>query len=369
MDNKILFILGAGASIASSNQDLLEVLGPLSMPNLIIMMRKMSEMNNNNDELKLIRRENFDFKKCGDIFINKYNDIEEIYEKLKNLEEKDIPKIFQLLKPDYKKVLNREENISFSHLKFIKLMYQTVSAYYQCSESKYFEKLFDIVTKNSSTIISLNWDINFEKVIKNKTKVAMKNYYGKTVFNHLSDNNKKDNINPIVKILKPHGSLNMYFNDDKLGYEAPGFAGNLPESKYHLFVSDHVNQNVDFPGIYLLIPPIHESEIPELNDKDIKNKFKKYGIRKINILKGLRKEIKEVISCTDVLIIIGYSFPELDNHIYELFKDHSISRIIVLDKKEDVFDRITNHPLFKKIKIKEFKKNGFEDIVNFEKWI
>jgi len=367
MNNKILFILGAGASIASSNQDLLEVLGPLSMQNFFDVMVKMHETNNN--ELGELLKRKFDFKeKCGDIFIHNDNDIKEINKKLKNLEEKDIPKIYQLLKPDYKKVLNREEKISFSHLNLIKLAYQTVSAYYQCFESKYFEELFDVVKKKSSAVISLNWDINFERVIYNKTKVAMKNYYGKTVFNHLSDNYKKKNINPIVKVLKPHGSLNMYFIDNKLGYEAPGFAGNLPESKYHLFVSDHVNQNVDSTDSYLLIPPIDESEISELNDKDIENKFKKYGIRKINILKGLRKEIKEVISCTDVLIIIGYSFPELDNHIYELFKDHSISRIIVLDKNKDVFDKITNYPLFKKIKTKEFKKKGFEDIVDFEKW-
>jgi len=374
-ENKnILFVLGAGASIASANSVLSDTLGILSMDNFIEVMIKMREENGfGSKESKELMDREFNFRECGDIFINDSRLVGIIKSLSKRYNERSISKLYDILKDSTrlnnsksKKLREKDSaaiNARISPLSmsdFIDNIYTTVSAYYYCFERRYFRKLYDIISSTKSPVISLNWDINFERVVFEQTGISMQNYYGETVFAHLKKSEKSLRRNPIVEILKPHGSLNQHF----FGGIEHAYIGNLEKSRYHLYVSDCINPlNNSYNG-HFIIPPINEEDIPLLDETNVRNRFRTYAEREVELYKGIISEIKKIVTKTDTLITIGYSFPKEDHHILELFKDNRIERIVVFDIDKKVFDRVRS--FFPKAKYTEFKEQGFKDILEFE---
>ena len=211
-------------------------------------------------------------------------------------------------------------------------------------------------------MISLNWDINFEKVIlKRNPTVPMTNYYGEGIFNLLPSDQKREPYNPLVNILKPHGSLNWLIPTGAQG----GYGRSLEISKEnppeahpgsHLRILDRMP--VEFGPEYqcFLIPPVP--------DKAAVKEFSRLFWRiKEAIWNDISAKIREYAITSRTLVIIGYSFPFEDEHIKNLFVANNLFKNVwVLDTSEEVSKRIERYfPEAKTV----FKKDGFAEIRNW----
>jgi hypothetical protein len=374
--NEYLFILGNGASIASADPRIEEFIKKkLSIENFV---DALDEINQN--------RWNVDFCKLFDrIMDHSYiQNVQRIIEISKEKGTNNIVKLLANLKEDEyqldkkKAAANQGENENMvlqayadevlPILEDIKalicVVYITISSYYKEFERKYFLKLWRVIRETRSPVISLNWDINFERVVDSDTKISMKNYYGNYAFGHLFPDEQKDLYNPVVDILKPHGSLNWYFID--LQGMQGRILGNLQESEYHLVISNHVLNGpyVDYDLRYLgfLIPPLPEKEIPLINENSPHCSLDCFWKRKKAIKDDIFFRIKEYASSTRNLVIIGYSFPDDDEHIKELFANNRFENVLVFDTNEKVFQRIKEY--FPGATA-EFKKGGFADVMDW----
>ncbi len=374
-----LFVLGNGASIASVNPQVKDILKNLSIEEFVSVLEEIDKNKNNTNFYK-----HFDCN--SDSYIPSIQRIIKISQDKKT---KNIVRLLAYLKED-EFLLDQEmaevnlydNEIALSAYiekrlpilddirKLICVIFITISSYYKKFENNYFLKLWRIVQSTQSPVVSLNWDINFEKVIhedtKNVKEIPMKNYYGYCAFKQLFLDETISSHNPIVNILKPHGSLNWHFID-RLGMQGR-IVGNLNESDYHLVVSDHDSGGhyvgYDLWNLSFLIPPLPEKEIPLINESSPHCSLDPFWRRKKAIKDDIFIRIKEYAASTRMLIIIGYSFPDDDEHIKELFKDNRFENVWVFDKSEETFARIDNEKCFQNAK-RKFFKGGFADIMDW----
>jgi len=103
-----------------------------------------------------------------------------------------------------------------------------------------------------------------------------------------------------------------------------------------------------------LIPPLPDSEIL-------------YGGHFTKQIEDIRDDmdsrIRHYAATTRTLVIIGYSFPDDDERIKELFANNRFENVWVYDKDKTVYERIKGY--FPKVK-PEFKEDGFADILNWD---
>jgi hypothetical protein len=335
--HEYLFVLGNGASIASTDPRIKEFIrGNLSIEKFVDVM---DEINQNGQKIELQRL-------IGDSILDtSYNQcikrIIGISEEKKRPDGKRETNISKLLNSLFYE--GRHDDID----KLICTIFITVMAYYKNLYDNYFLKLWKIVRETQSPVVSLNWDINFEKAIYKSTKVDMKNYYGKCSFGHLLPYAQKDPCNPVVDILKPHGSLNWHFLD------SIGSQGEING----LVISNQVSigpwVEEDLHAFSFLIPPL-----PDQNN----NYWGYYKKNVQDIRADIDSRILKIAASTRTLVIIGYSFPDDDEHIKELFTNNRFENVWVFDTNEEVFQRIKC--FFSDAK-PEFKKGGFADIMNW----
>lgn len=240
-------------------------------------------------------------------------------------------------------------------------IYHFTAAYYTSFEGKYYDALGQIVQLNKSPVISLNWDINFETVlIKKNPTIPMANYYGECVFNLLPPDQKSEPYNPLVNILKPHGSLNWLIPTGiQTGFSQSleVFKENPPELRpgSHLRVLDGMPLEFNAEYQCYLIPPVP--------DRAAVNGYSGlFWTIKEAIKKDIFARIKEYSKNTRTLVIIGYSFPPEDEHIKNLFTINRFENVWVLGRSRETFTRIKGD--FPDSKCTFFKK-GFADIL---KW-
>lgn len=330
--HEYLFVLGNGASIASANPEIKKFIK--TTPSIKGFIDVMKEIKKERQEPDCRRQ----LDEC--VVDHSYNQIvKRIIEISEEKRETDISKLFTLLM--------KNRNCDNDIIKLINAVYITVISYYKNYCDEYFLKLWEIVRKTKSPVVSLNWDINFERTIHKdlKKKIPMKNYYGECVFGHLFPDEPKQLYNPVVEILKPHGSLNWHFN-----------AQFKPRINYGLRIPDHVlngTWNDEDLRDCFLIPPLPDREILYWGH------FTKHIE---NIRSDMDSRIIKYAASTHTLVIIGYSFPDDDEHIKKLFADNRFEKVLVFDTDEKVFQRIKGY--FPQAK-HEFKKGGFADILDW----
>lgn len=355
--HEYLFVLGNGASIASADLELNELLRCTpSIENFVPLMERISQVNQKNPcELSSLMDDNH-----LDILIKKY--AQKVIEISTEKGTKDIIKLLACLMDEEncagKKIdMSQSKNNNLLPVSafmridedinvLIGMVFSMVGAYYKKFGIKYFSKLWQIVQKTKSPVVSLNWDINFEKVIYEETKIPMKNYYGKCAFGCLHPDEKSYSFNPIIDILKPHGSLNWCFIDQ-------------PDNGYHLNISNDFDRSASadyvFQYLSFLIPPMPENEVLYFYSN-------RYWKKKTLIKEDIFSRIREYAASARTLVIIGYSFPNNDEHIKELFTNYRFENVLVFDTSEEVFLRIKG--FFPEAK-PEFRKGGFADIMNW----
>ena len=375
-EHEYLFVLGNGASIASAD------------PRRAEFIKKKLSIENFVDALDEIyqNRLDVDFCRLFDCVLDHsyIRNIKRIIEISKAKSTKNIVKLLARLKEDEFLLDQEMAEVNLYENEFalntyieknspilndintlISIVYLTISSYYKEFERKYILKLWRIIRETRSPVISLNWDINFERAINDDTKISMKNYYGSCAYGHLFPDEQKDPYNPVVDILKPHGSLNWYFID--LQGMQGRILGNLQESEYRLVISNHVLDGpyADYDLRYLgfLIPPLPEKEISLINESSPHCSLDCFWKRKKAIKDDVFSRIKEYAATTRTLVIIGYSFPDEDEHIKELFANNRFENVLVFDTNEEVFRRIKEY--FPRA-IAEFKEGGFADIMNWD---
>jgi hypothetical protein len=361
--HEYLFVLGNGASIASADPELNKLLRCTpSIENFVPLMERISQVNQKNPcELSDLMDEN-----NLEILTNDY--VQRVIKISKEKKKTDIAKLLTSLADDMAKAGKENaaanqggDRISQTYADKITLIdsdinnlicaiYLTVVAYYTNFNKEYFTRLWQIVQKTKSPVVSLNWDINFEKVIyKDTKKIPMKNYYGKCAFGCLHPDEQGEGFNPVIDILKPHGSLNWYFIDQ-------------PNNECHLNISDDFDKSAsaDYVLQYLsfLIPPVPENEVLYFYSN-------RYWKKKTLIKEDIFSRIKEYAKITRTLVIIGYSFPKDDEHIKELFADNRFENVWVLDNSKKTFARIDKEIYFAKTSRKHYR-GGFEDIRKLE---
>jgi hypothetical protein len=363
--NKYIFILGNGSSLASANVDLMEVLGPLSIDNFINVMGRMKQ--DNIDQFRALSDRHFDFKKCGDVFVITDHIVARIEEVTNELGLKNVSDLFMVLKQDPEKILSGEEKMNMDEFGFIEAIFETVAAYYQCFQPDYLQRLWEVIRLNKSPVVSLNWDINFEKVVYENTGVSMYHYYGRSIFDNSNKAVIGELFKPVVTILKPHGSLNWYFianeNARRLYGPHDTFGGNYPKNCYDLYVSNQIDPREAGAQRTFVLPPLEPSEIPLLNKTSESRYWDPYWRRKEKIFENILLNIRSVAANSRILVIIGYSFPKEDTHILKLLQDNKFEEVWVFDTKRDVFSRICEY--FPRSKPRFFP-NGFNDILNVD---
>lgn len=363
-EHEYLFVLGNGASIASANPECDNHLKfKPSIENFIPILEKLDELE---------KKSPFELSDLMD-----ENHLEALKKLSANVmgisqrkRERDIVKLLAILEEDVATNWNRKNDLLLQERTDRSMpiwndistlenaIYHLVAAYYRNFEEKYFEKLRQLVRENHLSVISLNWDINFEKLIlKENPKVPMAHYYGECIFNLMPPDQKNEPYNPIIDILKPHGSLNWLIptgTQGTYGHLREDLSEALPGGS-HLRVLDRTP--VEFGCEYqcFLIPP--------LPDKAAVEEFSGlFWTLKEAIWNDISAKIREYAMNSRILVIIGYSFPPEDKHIKNLFRNNRFERIIVFDKSEAIFNRIKKS--FPDAKA-EFKKGGFADIMNW----
>lgn len=341
--NEYLFLLGNGASIASADSKAMGLIN--KMPSIDNFIDVMVEINQGRWKVELQRA-------FGEIITDfSYNqDVERMIEILKEKKETkearevNISELLDILVQE-----GRNEDVD----KLIIAIFITVISYYRNIHDEYYLKLWEIVEKTKSSVVSLNWDTNFERVIYEnlKKEIPRKNYYGKFMLRYLISTEPTDSGNPVVEILKPHGSLNWYFINQSV---PNGISDGL-------VISDSINNGPwikeDLHANSFLIPPLVEEKWKY---------WRGYRPRMIKIRNDIERRICECVKSAQTLVIIGYSFPDIDTHIKKLFTDNRFENVWVFDpdSKGDVFSRIEKIFSTKDTKI-ELCKGGFADIM---KW-
>lgn len=378
--NEFLFVLGNGASIASARSELKQILKCVpAINNFGALLREINEVSERSEvpnwlELSTLMDENHldillkDYaQKIIEMSVEKgTGDVVKLLEQLivekncvgKEIEKDQGEKINMSLVSESLRISNKIDTL-------VGAIFSMVGSYYSKIDDTFFCKLWQLVQQTKSPVISLNWDINFERTIYEKTKVDMQHYYGECAFGQLFPDQKKAPFNPIINILKPHGSLNWYFID--LQGMQGRILGKLEESEYCLVISNHIldGPHADYDLRYLafLIPPLPEKEIPLINENSPHCSLDCFWERKKAMKDDIFTRIKEYATSTRTLVIIGYSFPDGDGHIKELFKSNQFEKVLVFDTDEKVFQRIKGY--FPKAKY-ELKKGGFADILEWD---
>ncbi|MBN2345508.1 MAG: hypothetical protein JXO51_03895 [Candidatus Aminicenantes bacterium] len=362
-EHEYLFVLGNGASIASADPELDNYLEfKPSIENYIPILEKLSEQEKKSPFGLL------DFMEESHLQALKWL-IEKVIEISGRKRERDIVKLLAILEEDYANNWNHQNNLqlqertdrSAQNLGDISTLenaiYHFVAAYYTKFEKKYLKKLWQLVQKDHSPLISLNWDINFERVIHEKNPtIPMANYYGEYIFNLLPSDQKNEPYNPLVKILKPHGSLNWLIPTDIKGtYGDLNIESDQMQSGCQLRVVDNLPTNFNSECQCFLIPPVPDKVAVER----FSGLFWKIKETVWNVISA---KIREYAINSRILVIIGYSFPPEDKHIENLFNCNRFERIIVFDKCEATFNRIKEY--FRGAKA-EFKKSGFAEIMDW----
>ena len=358
-----LFLLGNGVSIASAIPELNKYLAFIpSIKNIIPILAGMDELE------KKSPFELSDLMEESHLQALKWL-IAKVIEISGGKRERDIVKLLAILEEDYANNWNQQNNLqlqertdwsaqNFGDISTLEnAIYHFVVAYYTKFEKKYLKKLWHLVQKDHSPVISLNWDINFERVIHEKNPtISMANYYGEYIFNLLPFDQKNKPYNPLVNILKPHGSLNWLI---PTGIEAT--YGDLKvesdkmQSGCQLRVVDNMPANFNSECQCFLIPPVPDKVAVER----FSGLFWKI---KEAIWNDLSEKIRKNAMNSRTLVVIGYSFPPEDEHIRKLFVNNQFEIVQVFDTNEDVYKRIKGY--FPEAK-SEFKKGGFSDIL---KW-
>jgi hypothetical protein len=190
------------------------------------------------------------------------------------------------------------------------------------------------------TFISFNYDIWLEKALFNKGLWYPKNGHGSYHFKYysppledklgVSDIHKPKkfsdgNQESRVMVLKPHGSLSWRFGEDYNNRIV------ILEGDENSCVT--YNNTWDFPASYfeegteLSLTPLIVPPTP--------NK-----IRNHPLFQKTDQDISEAIAEADVVVIIGWSMPETDQYIKDIFletmseRKEQIKKIIVCDKGE-----------------------------------
>ena len=358
-----MFILGNGASIASANEDLKDAIGVLSMETAEKFVDVMSNMTKDNcDARNKLMERCPDFAKFEKVFIIKRYIADKLRQIIKKKKVRTISKLLEIQSPTKGKIKDPEYSFVFSDYWIKEEIFKTVAGYYEYFEPKYLRRLWEVVERTKSPVVSLNWDINLERVIHECKKVDMCHYYGKSIFDNLNHTTAGHSFNPIVTILKPHGSMNWHFIENEKAREFTGdganvYGGILPIDCYHLNVVSNIVKlwNVGCRGDFL-IPPEDER-------KKKTNFWDPYMCRTEILRESISQNITYLASTSRVLVIIGYSFPYDDAHILSLFQKNQFEEIWVFDKNPDVFSKICN--FFPRSKSRFFA-NGFSDILNVD---
>jgi hypothetical protein len=378
-EHEYLFVLGNGASIASADPELRQILRCTpkieKFVPLIKEIKKIAERNEKPNFFELSAL----MDKCHlDILLKNY--AQQVIEISRKRGAEDIVKLLACLMEErncigrildtnqYGEIdfhlVSESRQISNDINALTGTIFSMVGAYYKKIDDTYFSKLWQLVQRIKSPIISLNWDINFERTIYENTQVDMKNYYGECAFGHLFPSQQVTTYDPIVDILKPHGSLNWHFVD-QLDLQGR-YGGNLPEKDYHFVISNNVESGtfVDYTlrVLSFLIPPLSEKEIPLINENNPDRYWDPYWKRKKAINDDIFNRIKEYAASTRTLVIIGYSFPVEDEHIKNLFAINHFENVWVLDPSNEIFNRIDKEKCFAGASRKHYH-GGFKDIL------
>jgi hypothetical protein len=382
IESEYLFVIGAGASAASASQKKRKLFGIPTWEKFIDLLRiidKMGEIELNRiiDDCHLDRPYNEKVQRVLALSEKKgTNDVSALIkilseEKYRIAQRMNKAPSSQGIPKEYWPIILDIQNV-------VDVIICTIAAYYRNIDPDCYSSLWQIARKSRSPIISLNWDINLEKIIFEDSKVPMSNYYGDYIFRNLSPQEQDKGFNPVVEILKPHGSLNWHFRTNELNrtrqIERTGsiepisaYGGNFEEDEYCLHVYDCIPNNPfaleELNQYAFWIPPLPEKEIILLDDRDARDYFDNYWKRKIKIENAVLKQIDKYAKTSRTLVIIGYSFPPGDEHIRKLFTSNRFENIWVFDTNEKVFQRIKD--FFPNATSFEFKKGGFADIMNW----
>jgi hypothetical protein len=330
--HEYLFVLGNGASIASADPLAKKLIK--TAPTIDNFAEVMFEISQGRMELEVQQTLGEMITDASyDCYINRV--IEVLKEKEGSIKDKKI-NISELL--NILIVEGRNDDID----KLLLAVFETVISYYRRIHDKYFLKLWEIVAKSKSPVISLNWDTNFERVIYEKLnkQVPMKYYYGQLMLGHLVPNQRNEVYKPVVEIMKPNGSLNWCFDqNDKLAISDIIYSGPWIDELLH--------------GKSFLIPPLTEKKWGNWHG---------YRPRMEKIREDINRRIRKYAVSTRTLVTIGYSFPDTDLHLQKLFAGNRFENVWVFDTNKDVFERIKGY--FPGAKNK-FKERGFAEIMNW----
>lgn len=382
LQNEYLFLLGAGASAASACPIMRKLFGVPIWGKFVDLLRRIHAM----DEVELSRI-------IDDCYLDRpYN--QHTQRVIDISDEKGITDVSVLIKalaeeksrvglrinemPAERTLIHEYIQIISDIDKVVGVILGTIAAYYSHFDSEYYLRLWRIVMETNSPLVSLNWDINFEEVVFENSRVPMSNYYGEYLFKNLSHEEQEKGFNPVIEILKPHGSLNWHFRTNQLnrmrqkeriGDNEPiaAYGGNFGEDEYHLHIYDHIPNGPyvmdELSQSAFLIPPLPEKEVALVNTGDARDYIDNYWERKKRIEDSILKRIEAHAKKSRTLVIVGYSFPVEDEHIRKLFVNNQFENVWVLDTSEEVFRRIAGY--FPKAE-SVFKKDGFADIMNWD---
>ena len=379
--HEYLFVLGNGASIASAYPELRRILKCVpTIGNFIPLVKEIKKISERNKEPTYFELSALMDEYHLDILLR--NSTQRVIEISAKKGTEDIVRLLVSLMDEENCIgekidMSRGEEHNLPLISKLMSIYKDINvltstifgmvgAYYDKFDNKYFSKLWQLVQKTKAPLVSLNWDVNFERTVFESTNVDMKNYYGECAFGHLFSHQQETPYNPVVDILKPHGSLNWHFVD-LLGLQGR-LGGNLLEKDYHFVISNNVasgpSVDYDLRHLSFLIPPLPEKEIPLINESIQHCSLDPFWKRKKAIKDDIFTRIKEYAASTCTLVIIGYSFPGDDEHIKELFVDNRFEEVWVFDTSEKTCSDIDKERCFQNA-TRRFFKDGFAHIMNW----
>jgi hypothetical protein len=321
-----LFIIGSGASAASADPAIAKFLGhpPLGNDMGEVILTIADKLQNNLDEFR-------DVIKLSDQEICQWQDF---------LVKKDYCRFLKFIRTFFPRYTDKSRyNLEFiwslteiselvdicveeKEWKFVREIIKpfiigTLRIYYSTYNPAFYKILGDYIIKNGCYCISYNWDNLLEKTILENHKKEFSLLF---LYNALTQ----------PAIIKPHGSINWQFKNNKVDYID--------------------NPNItDCDNIYILPPTF----------------FKAQYIGKNHTYKYLLDETLSSLFGSDTLMVIGYSFPSFDLETEYLFRLRSkkgvqINKVVILDPfAENIAARIMN---FFPNAVVKFYPNGFSDI-------
>jgi hypothetical protein len=337
---EILFIIGAGASAASSSAEVRNLLyDPPLANNMANVLARLFEALYKYDYNKLkeigITESEYNSWKAfrmtiGSEFQHLYDD----YSLGSNVElSNNFEYIWTLA--DMHSILSQGNKVSLETIiqeKLRKFILIVLRAYFAKYDSINYMILAEYLKHQKSTCISFNWDTLLDRTIIEMYGFHPSVIYGKSVRKLSEDNKHFLDSNHQVKILKPHGSSNWVKTPDRL-------------LKFPKIVEFGQYEHVQ------IIPPSY------------------YKFRYMDDLWGQnRKGFKDIFTecCmalqqSNILVVIGYSFPMFDLEAEYLFRRYgeNVRRVIVFDiNPEKIAPRLVN--LFPNCKM-SFIGGGFQE--------